>query len=63
MLVQSSVMKRNPYTLYLGLGAGPLQLNKGMNFPTGEAPDNTIIWSIVLTIKSLSSAKTWYKNI
>ena len=37
-----------------GLGASLLQVRKGMNHPTGEAPDNTILWTIPFDYQILS---------
>ena len=46
-----------------GLGAIILWVRNGMNCSTGEAPDDTILWSKACASKSLSNAETHYCNI
>ena len=34
-----------------------------MQLPKDEAPDNSALWPLAFTSKSLASAETWYSNI
>ena len=46
----------------VGLGTCLLQAMDGLQFPRKEAPNNTVLLSIVFTSKSMTNAETHYSN-
>ena len=47
----------------VGLGTALLQLHDNTTCQKGMAPDNTILWPIMFTSKSLTGAEQRYSNI
>ena len=49
--------------LYLKTDVQGVQVRKRKWYPRNEVPDNSALWPIVFTNKSLTSAETHYNNI